>query len=166
MEYIPVLKNCSLEYFRDPLMCDTQVVQKDLHMCQVNRCVCVVFPPACLLAFFFLRLVYGCAESSPPCRLALVTESTAAPHCGVATSLFVEHGLERPVVAAPGLWSAGSVVAVQGGQLPCSTWDLPGSGIKLVSPALAGRVFPESPGKPLPPVFKYKGRGALGGLPS
>ena len=81
---------------------------------------------ACLL---FLRFVYGCAESSPLCRLALVTVSTAAVHCGA-----VEHGLEGPVVTAPGLQSTGSVVAVQGGQVPRGTWDLPGSGIKLGSP--------------------------------
>ena len=35
-------------------------------------------------------------------------------------------------------------------QLLCSTWDLPSSGIELVSPALAGRFFTtEPPGRPL-----------------
>ena len=112
-------------------------------------CLCSISP--CLL---FLRFVYDCAKSSPPCRLALVTVSTAALHCGAVASLVAEHGLEGPVVAAPGLQSAGSVVAVQGGQLPRGTLDLPGSGIKLVSPALAGRFLTtESPGEPLSPVF-------------
>ena len=50
------------------------------------------------------------------------------------------------LVADSGLWSTGPVVA----QLLCSLWNLPGSGIELVSPALAGRFFTtEPPGKPL-----------------
>ena len=49
--------------------------------------------------------------------------------------------------AAPGHWSAGSVVVH--GLSCCSLWDLPGSGIKPASPALAGRFFTtEPPGKP------------------
>ena len=44
-------------------------------------------------------------------------------------------------LVAPRLWSTGFVALWQ--------WDLPGSGIKPVSPALAGRFFTtESPGKP------------------
>ena len=52
------------------------------------------------------------------------------------------------LVADSGLWSTGSVSVVA--QLLCSLWDLPGSGIEPVSPALAGRLFTtEPPGKPL-----------------
>jgi len=58
------------------------------------------------------------------------------------------HGLQQ-------LWHTGSVLAAHGlrscdtrTQLLLGTWDLPGPGIKLVSPALAGRFFSTvSPGK-------------------
>ena len=49
------------------------------------------------------------------------------------------------VVGAPGLYSTGSIVA----WLLCGVWDLPGAGIKPLSPALAGGFFTtEPPGKP------------------
>ena len=55
------------------------------------------------------------------------------------------------VVAAPRLYSTGPVAVAQ--LLP-GLWDLPGSGIKPVSPTLAGRFFTsESPGKPMILVF-------------
>ena len=52
------------------------------------------------------------------------------------------------VVVAPMLWehrlSSGSQV-----QLLCGLWGLPGPGVELMSPALAGRFFTtEPPGKP------------------
>ena len=44
--------------------------------------------------------------------------------------------------------------------LPCSMWDLPGSGIEPVSPALAGGFFTtESPGKPWVRLFLVWGLG-------
>ena len=63
----------------------------------------------------------------------------------------VEHGLQgtrASVAAALGVQSTGSVVVVRG--LSCSSmWDLPGSGMEPVSPALAGKFFiTEPPGKP------------------
>ena len=60
------------------------------------------------------------------------------------------------VVAAPGLQSTGSIVEVHG--LRCrGIWDLPRSGIKSVSPALAGRFFTtEPPRKPVLIVFDLK----------
>ena len=71
----------------------------------------------------------------------------------IAVASFVtEHGLQgtqASVVGAHGLQNPGSVVVVHG--LSCShgMWDLPRSGIELLSPALAGKFFTnESPGKP------------------
>ena len=65
-----------------------------------------------------------------------------------AASLVKEHrlqGLRASVVAAHGLSSCGTQA-----ELLCSMWDLPGSGIERVSPALAGRFFPtKPPGKSL-----------------
>ena len=55
---------------------------------------------------------------------------------------------------APGLWSTGSIVVAH--SLGCSTaWgNLPGSGIKFMSPVLAGGFFTtEPPGKPLSGFF-------------
>ena len=86
-------------------------------------------------------------------------------------SLVVEHGLQVRVVQVhvlQQLWHMGSVVVAQGlsscgsralelrlsscsaqAQLLRGMWDLPGPGLKPVSPALAGRFLTtESPGKP------------------
>lgn len=54
------------------------------------------------------------------------------------------------VVVAPGaLGSAGSVVVIHGLSCPSACGvPLPRSGIRLLSPALAGRFVPEPPGKP------------------
>ena len=54
---------------------------------------------------------------------------------GAQASVVVVHGL---VVAAHGLWSSGWVLWHMGFVAPC-VWDLPGPGIKPMSPALAGR---------------------------
>ena len=52
------------------------------------------------------------------------------------------------VVEAPGLSSTNSIVVVQ--ELSCSCGIFLGQGLKLVSPALAGRFFTtEPPGRPL-----------------
>ena len=49
------------------------------------------------------------------------------------------------IIVAGGFSSCGTWA-----QMLCSMWDLPRSGVKLVSPALAGRLFTsEPPGKPL-----------------
>jgi len=59
-----------------------------------------------------------------------------------------------PVIAAPRVWSTGSIVVVHGPG--CSMWDLPGLGVELVSPALAGRFCTtEPPGKPLTSFFNF-----------
>ena len=53
----------------------------------------------------------------------------------------------RSVVVAPRLQSTGSIAMVH--VVLCNMWDPPGSGIDLMSPALAGGVFTaEPPGKP------------------
>ena len=62
-------------------------------------------------------------------------------------------GMCAAVVAACGLQSTDSVVVAHRlrAQLLCSTWDLPRSRIKPVSPALAGGFLStEPPGKPAP----------------
>ena len=65
-----------------------------------------------------------------------------------AASLVMEHGPQGPqasVVAegglsgcGPRLWSTGSMVVVHRLSSSEGTWDLPGPGIELMSPALAG----------------------------
>ena len=65
--------------------------------------------------------------------------------------LISEHGVQAhgSVAAARGLQSTGRAVMAHGLSWLCCTWNLPGPGIKLVSPALAGRFFTaEPPGKP------------------
>ena len=58
------------------------------------------------------------------------------------------------VVAAPRVWSTGSIVVVH--RPGYSMWDLPGLGVELVSPALAGRFFTTEPaGKPLTSFFNF-----------
>ena len=118
----------------------------------------------CFSFLFFLKyLLLGCAGSSLPrelfssCRECRVLSSRGAwaPHGS---------GFSRHRAQAPG--SVGSAVLVPwalGHQLngccipawlPHSTWDLPGSGIEPVSPALAGGFFTtEPPGKPIFPFL-------------
>ena len=48
-------------------------------------------------------------------------------------------------VATPGLWSTGSTVAAHGLKLLHGAWDLLGSGIELMTPALAGGFFTAEP---------------------
>ena len=74
-----------------------------------------------------------------------------ASHCCGAWAL----GAQASVVAAPRLWSTGSILVAY--RLCCSTamWDPPGSRIEAMSPALAGRFFTtEPPGKPFYLVFE------------
>ena len=85
--------------------------------------------------------------SSLPCRLppaAVTRGSSLAVVCGLLTavaSLDGEHGL----------WVLGPSSCSVQAWLLCCTWDLPGPGIKPVSPASAGRLFrTESPEKPSP----------------
>ena len=66
-------------------------------------------------------------------------------------------GARASVVVVPGLWSTGSVVVVHRFSLPLGIWNLPRSGIKSMSPALAGRVFTtEPPEKSHPDCFLLK----------
>ena len=52
------------------------------------------------------------------------------------------------VVVAPRLEGTGSIVVVHGLKLLQGIWDLPRSGMEIVSPALAGEFFTtEPPGK-------------------
>ena len=56
----------------------------------------------------------------------------------------------RPLERGLGGWGSRS-------QLLCGMWDLPGPGLDLVSPALAGGFFPtELPGSPLNPVLERR----------
>ena len=67
-------------------------------------------------------------------------------------SLVVEHGLSRC-----GSWALEHRLDSCGtrAKLPPNMWDLTGSGIELMSPALAGGFFTtEPPGKPHVHVFK------------
>ena len=89
-----------------------------------------------------------------------------APHCS-GVSLIAEHrlsGMQASIVAALGLSGCASLALEQrlnhcGAwiSLPHGMWDLSGSGIKFMSPALAGRFFTtEPPGKPSRIIFKIK----------
>ena len=69
-----------------------------------------------------------------------------AGHALVAASLVAKHRLGH---SGTGPWGTGSVVAVIQAQWLRGAWDLPGSGIKAVPPALAGGLLTtEPPGKP------------------
>ena len=68
------------------------------------------------------------------------------PSCG-GYSLVEDHGLQG--LWTQQLWLPGSRAQAQQLWLLCCMWNLPGSGIKPVSPALAGRFFTtEPPRKP------------------
>ena len=84
----------------------------------------------------------GCTGSSSLLRLSLVVESGGLlTSCGAwaslqGGSLVVDHtlqGVHASAVAARGLSSGVQAWLLHG------LWDLPGPGIKPVSPALAGR---------------------------
>ena len=70
----------------------------------------------------------------------------------LVASLIVEHrlwGMWALVLAAVKLSSVGSVVMVHGLTCPAACGNLPGPGIKPVSPALAGRFLTSgAPGSP------------------
>ena len=94
-------------------------------------------------------------------RARAVLQLPCAGFSSRGVSLVVDHRLQGarasvvvacgPVVVAPRLQSTGSiVVAGAWPQLVHGMWDLPGSGIEPMSPALAGGFFTsQSPGKPL-----------------
>ena len=84
-----------------------------------------------------LSLVAASGEFSLAAVLGLVIE---------VASLAEEHtfqGSWASVVVVPGLQTTGSVTVVYGPLLPRSVWNLPGPGIKPVSPALAGKITRE-----------------------
>ena len=83
----------------------------------------------------------------------------------------MEHGLSSCGARAQYLWSVGSVVVECGlsscgvrAWLPCGMWDVPGSGIHPVSPALAGDLFTTEPsGRPPEGSFNIEsGNTAIG----
>ena len=114
----------------------------------------------CFLIQFNFK-IFGCSESSLLCGLSLVGESWPtlsscrawASHCsGFFHSGAQALGCQASAVAACGLSSCGFQAlecrlssCVVWAQLFCSLWDLPWSGIKLMSPALAGRFFTTEP---------------------
>ena len=95
--------------------------------------------------YFWLHWVFIAA-----CRLSLVAASGGFSCCG-AQAL----GVRASAVVAWGLSSCGSQALEHrlsscGAQLLCSMWDLPGPGLKAMSPALAGRFLTSvPPGKSL-----------------
>ena len=106
-----------------------------------------------LFYFVFNDPSFGCAESSSLCglfsscgRQGLLSRCGAwASHCGglsCCRACTLEHGLRGCGARA---------------QLLCGMWDLPGSGIEPMSPALAGGFFTTEPsGKPLFYFFFFK----------
>ena len=63
-------------------------------------------------------------------------------------SLVVEHSLQSPGasrVAVPRFWSSGSIVVAHRLSSVHSMWDLPGSGIELMTLGLAGGFFTTDP---------------------
>ena len=114
-----------------------------------SECVTAVavFPPpsSSHLNKILPLLIFGCAGSLLPRRLfcgcgkwGLPSSCGVwAPHCG-GLSCFGARALGRVGFSSSGTWDS----------LPCSMWNLPGRGIKPVSPALAGRVLTTGlPGK-------------------
>ena len=96
--------------------------------------------------FIYLFIFWLCWVFVAACRLSL---AVACRLLIVVAFLAVEHRLQGlrasvivvdSVVAAPGLSSCGAWV-----QLLLSMWNLPGPGIKRVSPALAGGFFTTGP---------------------
>ena len=83
--------------------------------------------------------VSGCAESSLLCKGFLWLWRVGATVCCVrglfteVASLVVEHGLQPQGFSSCDLWALDPGLR--------GIWDLPGLGIELVSPALAGGVL-------------------------
>ena len=109
-----------------------------------------------VLSFIYL-FIFDCSGS-----LLLCTGFSVVVMCElliVVASLIAEHTLQgvwASVIMAHGLRSCGSLVLEQKlnfdswVQLLCGMWDLPRSGIELMSPVLAGGFFTTEPqGKPL-----------------
>ena len=93
--------------------------------------------------------LFGCAGSSLPCRLLSsfgAQASLCSGFCCCGARALGRAGFSSCCSRAPEhrLNSSGSQAS-----LLCGRWDLPGPGIELVSPALAGELFTtEPPGKP------------------
>ena len=123
-----------------------------------------------MLFFFFKKIylfylfIFGCVGSSC-CAWAFSSCSkwgllfvvvhglliAVASHCsGFSCYGARALGTRASVVVAHGLQSTGSVVVAHGLSCP-ATWDLPGPGLELLSPALAGGFLTTAPpGKPAP----------------
>ena len=95
------------------------------------------------LVVFFLIYIYGCLGLCCCLSFLQLWRAGLLSSC-CCGCLFAEGSL----VKVPGLQGPGSIV-VAFRQLPCGTWDLPGPGIKLVSPVPQGRFSAPGPaGKP------------------
>ena len=101
-----------------------------------NKCI-LTFKNVCIIYLFIGVWLYWVFVSAP--RLSLVGVSRGYSLVSLRGLLIAVASL----VAAPGLQSTGSVVVVPG--LSCSTWNLPGPGIKPMSPVLAGRFLTTGP---------------------
>ena len=116
----------------DVLLCETN---KSLHIhATVSWVFCYLWSNS---LFFFLWLCWVFLDAR---GLLLVAVSQGYP-------LIAMHGpliMVTSLVAAHGPWSVGaSVLAAH--RLSCPAWDLPGQGIKPMSPVLAGRVLIAGP---------------------
>ena len=101
----------------------------------------------CCMAFYLVVVSRGCSPVSV-CRLLIAAASLVA-ECGLLGSGLQKLWPMGSVVAAPGLQSTGSIVCGAWVSLLCGMWDLPGSGIEPMTPALpAGFFTSEPPGKP------------------
>ena len=100
-----------------------------------------------LIAVSFLKLfIYGCAVSLLQCGLFSRCGEWGLLSSGGARAF--HHG-GFPCCRAQALGQAGFSSHAPWALLLPGMWDLPGSGIEPVSPALAGGFFTaESPGKP------------------
>ena len=111
----------------------------------------------CGKLFFFYNVclfIYGCAGSSLLCSFPLAVVSGGFSR---VVALGFLTAVASPVGVAHALVCTASVVQAHRlrnrrarASLLHTTWDLPGSGIEPLSPALAGEFFTtEPPGKPL-----------------
>ena len=93
----------------------------------------------------------GCPQASCSEWGLLSTWGVQVSHCGSFSCGAQALGAQASAVTRHGFSSCGTWA-----YLLCDMWDLPRSGIKPVSPALAGRFFTnESPGQPIRLIFFF-----------
>ena len=108
--------------------------------CQCDSVMCTEIVWWC----FFLICIYGCPGSLLLLECPPVVESRATVQLLLWTSHYGGFSCRGAWAPGPRLDSCGLWA-----QLPRGTWDLPGPGIKLVSPAPQGRFSAPGPaGKP------------------